>query len=415
VRARVRWIAAALIAAAPALADETDGALAHFEAAREAFERGDFESALREFEAARVAGISGPAVDYNIGVAAYRVGELDTAAAAFGRVSRSPEMAALAHYNLGLVALRRGETGEAVRFFRLAAREAADASLRDLANAQLVRLQPAEPRALVARFASLGLGYDGNVALVSDADLIDPSGVDSAFLQAQFAIVGPLHRALRLEAAALHTNYTQLDRYDELTLGAGARYRWSGARWSHEAGASTAYATLDAEGFEWRGTLTLQTQRELAAGWSALARYRLNEVDGLDEFEGLTGTRQHWTLQAERRTARRVARLEYAFESSDLTDPLLSSDRHVAGAGLRSMAPDGWEFALDVVWRHADYGDDGNGSRDEHQGSVSIETARNFGEHWRLFARYEYLRNESSDAQFDFDRHSASLGLTVLW
>ena len=46
--------------------------------------------------------MDGPAVHYNIGVAAYRNGDLSRAERAFREVAKTPAMEAVAHYNLGL-------------------------------------------------------------------------------------------------------------------------------------------------------------------------------------------------------------------------------------------------------------------------------------------------------------------------
>ena len=116
-----------------------------FEAGKQAFAAQDYAAALDDFEAAAAAGMSGPAVQFNIGVCAYRVGNWSRAESAFRETARTPAMAALAHYNLGLVALADRKNDEAARWFALAEREAGDEGLQALATQQLARLpQPAE-------------------------------------------------------------------------------------------------------------------------------------------------------------------------------------------------------------------------------------------------------------------------------
>ena len=91
--------------------------LQQFEIGKQAVAAKDFATALDAFEAAAAAGMSGPAVHFNIGVCAYRLGRWSRAASAFREVARTPEMAPLAHYNLGLVALGDGKRDEAARWF----------------------------------------------------------------------------------------------------------------------------------------------------------------------------------------------------------------------------------------------------------------------------------------------------------
>jgi hypothetical protein len=60
---------------APAIASaHTAEALQQFEAGKQAVAAQDFVAALDAFEAAAAAGMSGPAVQFNIGVCAYRLG-----------------------------------------------------------------------------------------------------------------------------------------------------------------------------------------------------------------------------------------------------------------------------------------------------------------------------------------------------
>ena len=97
--------------------------------------------------------MSGPAVHFNIGVCAYKLGRWSRAEAAFREVARTPEMAALAHYNLGLVALGAGKSDEAARWFAQVERETTDERLKSLATARLAQL----PSAARAQLAGLRL------------------------------------------------------------------------------------------------------------------------------------------------------------------------------------------------------------------------------------------------------------------
>ena len=114
--------------------------------------------------------MDGPAVHYNIGVAAYRSGDLARAERAFQEVARTPAMAALAHYNLGLVAVatRRVAQRPAMSSSARRAMPAMSDSPRSRRGASTnCRRSPhrSPGRCMRAR----GAGYDDNVALRSES------------------------------------------------------------------------------------------------------------------------------------------------------------------------------------------------------------------------------------------------------
>ena len=74
--AEIRILAVvAFSAIACPVADAADSAAQLFDAGKAAFAKGDFAAALDAFDSALRTGLSGPAVNFNIGVAAYRLGE----------------------------------------------------------------------------------------------------------------------------------------------------------------------------------------------------------------------------------------------------------------------------------------------------------------------------------------------------
>ena len=70
-------------------ADETPGKTL-FTTAKEALDRGDYQQALEGFLEAEEAGLSTPALYYNLGVAHYRLGDYGRAKTAFLKAATSP-------------------------------------------------------------------------------------------------------------------------------------------------------------------------------------------------------------------------------------------------------------------------------------------------------------------------------------
>jgi tetratricopeptide (TPR) repeat protein len=366
--------------------------------------------ALQEFEAAVTSGLSGPAVHFNMGVAAYRLGQYSRAEAAFKEVARTPAMAALAHYNLGLVALRRDDRRAAARWFSQASQESSDQRLRDLALARLEELpsQPPDVERNWAGYAAFGGGYDDNVALVSNADVLGVSGRGDSFTDLQLAISAPIDRAWQLDAGLVWVDYRELDTFDLLSVQGGGRYLFGSGEWKSDAGVQFAYTTLDGQGFENRQSLLLQSRRALSLEWQLHAEYRFSRLDGLNDFEGLSGYRHEvgarmgWTREPWR------IGFDYRFDVNDYDDDALSTRRHELGAELQRSLPGDWSIALAAAGRHSRYDLESNGTEDRTE--LALEIAKVFGTRWRLITRYSYADNDADLPEFNYQRGRFSAG-----
>ena len=116
-----------------------------------AFRLHDYDSALRYYDAAEAGGHGSALVDYNRGVAYYKLDRWEESAAAFERASLSAELAPWAYYNRGLVERARGERDEAKKWFKRAgSARGASGKLKELAKAAL-REQPGKRVAYRAR------------------------------------------------------------------------------------------------------------------------------------------------------------------------------------------------------------------------------------------------------------------------
>lgn len=382
-----------------------------FETGRLAFEAGNYAEALAAFEAALQARLQGPAIHFNIGVAAYRLGRYARAETAFLEVARTPAMAALAHYNLGLVALRRADTRAAASWFELAEREAQDERLRALASTQLAEL-PALPQRNWAAYAAFNAGYDDNVALVADSDVLGTSGTDDTFLEGQLAFSAPLDRSWRLDAGLVLLDYQQLDAFDQTTAQGGARYLSSRGRWDNEIAAQVAYSLLDGKGFEQRRVLSLQTGTELAPHWRVRGRYRCNDSDGLHDFTGVGGRRHEVNARLDWERAAWNIVADYRWDRSDLNDPSLSATRNEIGIGLQRELAQSWTAGLQLARRHSSYRSTGGGTEDRT--ALEFMVTRTLNETWSVSGRYAYADNDAELPQFNYTRSRIYLGIEAI-
>ena len=385
-----------------------DSAAQLFDTGKVAFAKGDFAAALDAFDSALRAGLSSPAVSFNIGVAAYRLGDYSRAEAAFTEVARTPAMAALAHYNLGLVALRQHNQNAARRWFTRAEQEAADDRLRALATAQLAAL-PAPPERNWIGYASFGGGYDDNVALVSSSDVLGISGVDDVFAEAQLAAGGPLSGPWRFDASLMHLDYASLDEFDQLGAQGGVRYRMVLSDWTNYVTAQLAYRTLDGKGFENRRVLGLQASRDLAADWRLRARYRFSDIDGMNQFSGVTGESHDAGVRLSRSGHVWETGVEYSFETSDHDDRNLAARRHQLALDVSRTLSENWMLSLEATVRNSRYDAQANG--EEALTEVAVAAARKLGPRWQLVLRYSYTHNDADLPEFSYERNRVTAAL----
>lgn len=149
-------------------------------------------AALLRYGQAAEAGMSGPLLDYNTGVAHYRAGQHVRAREHLLRAADSPGLRVVAHYNLGLNAWKLGETEEALRWLRLARDQQGNPRIAEYAREAIARIRANEQsedpivveeerRQREAEFAHLELrgtmsfGNDDNVFRSADTPYIDYS------------------------------------------------------------------------------------------------------------------------------------------------------------------------------------------------------------------------------------------------
>lgn len=400
----------AVVFHSPARATADDAAQL-FRTGRAAFERQDYAAALQAFEAAARAGLSGPAVNFNIGVAAFRLGHYQRAEAAFIETARTPAMTALAHYNLGLTLLRSGDLRAAARWFERAEQEAGEERLRSLASAQLASLPPPADRTWVG-YASLAAGYDDNVALVSDSSVIGVSGIDDSFAAGQFALSVPLTQSWRLDAGVVLLDYQTLDRFDQFDVQGGALYRLLTGPWTTDLGLQLAYSTLDGEGFENKRILALQTSRQLSGDWQFRARYRFNDIDGMNEFTAVGGRRHQAGVRLGWIRGPWNLGVAYELDVGNYDDEALSARRHQLAVDVEHELNEFWTLAVGAALRHSRYDVAENGEEDRTEFALAV--TRVLSTRWRLVLQYAYADNDADLAGYNYDRNRISAMLAAL-
>lgn len=383
-----------------------------------AFERGDYGSALRHFEASRDSGLISPAVYYNIAVCQYELERYSDAGETFALIAREyPRMAGLAEYNLGLVSQRLGDTAAAAEHFLSAYRQSQDnETIRVLASNQLAGFEPeAQSGSSWSGAVGVRAGYDDNIALRDTAGI--PLGVttESPMLDIFASVAWPLPAqsgSWRVEGSAYGIRYFDADDFDQNEISAGVVYEWRPGSWRIEVGAYAGAGWLGGDAFDRRVGLGVEGYRSLGGNASASLAYYYDDIsEGDDVFTGIQGKRQHivaryrWYATDGRRL---LVRLRH--EDSDRRDPGVSPMRTGLAVDYRYLPDAGWGFEAGGSYRRSRFSNVAL-PRTENLVSVRGALTRRLGWDWVLLAEYRYSNNDSTDAAFSYDRNSLTIGV----
>ncbi len=179
-----------MLALASANAQDHSEGRAAFLAGNELARAGVYRTALLRYRQAEELGFQSPLLDFNRGVAHYRLAQYQRAEDALGKAARAPSLAAHAWYNLGLVHRAQGNTATARRWFvraRAASnekrfRQLVDRALADLGRQTRVETARATPTSRRDRrdppgeftfTALMRIGQDDNVYRSPDNAYVD--------------------------------------------------------------------------------------------------------------------------------------------------------------------------------------------------------------------------------------------------
>lgn len=377
-----------------------------------AFERGDYGAALRYFEAARDAGISGPAVHYNIAVCQYKLEQYAEAGQTFAFIAGEyPGMAGLAEYNLGLVAQRTGDTDAAVEHFLRAYRTSPDnETIRVLASNQLAEIAP-EKRAAARWSGAFGVraGYDDNIVLRDTAGISSGVTSESPMLDVFASISRPfpsLQDGLTLEGSAYAIRYFDADDFDQHEITAGARYEWQPGSWRIATSANAGAGWLGGDAFDRRVGLAVDGYRSLGGDASVYLAYYYDDIsDGDDVFAGIGGTRQQLVARYRKYLSdgrRLLVRLRH--EDNDRRDPGVSPTRTGLSIDYRYLPDAGWGFEVGASHRRSRFSEI-TVSRTENLLATRFALTRHLANSWILLVEYRYSDNDSSDPEFSYQQN----------
>lgn len=413
-----------------------------FASGREAFERGDFAAALAAFEAAREAGMDTPAILYDLGVTEYKLGAYVAAERYFRELAaRYPAMRELAEYNLGLALTRQDRVPEARDAFERA-RLSEDAKIATLATAMLTRLAQDAPASLPSdgnagggaagssklasgarqdpdrlRLVDVGVGLDGNVALVDEASLPVGETTESPLAQVFGLLRGRpwIEVPLSFDVSGYLVRYVDADEFNQTAVRLGAAYSWQIPGWQIEAGPYYSHSTLDGDGFERRIGASLALRRGIGESSSLRLRLAHEGVNDLEpEFDYIAGTRDRLSLDFAHGSELGRLALGYAHESNDRDSPGVSPRRNEAYAGYELYLPQDWSIEAEAFLRASRY-TELEVPRDEDLAELRLTGRRELPSGWLVEGEWRIGSNDSNDERYSYDRTRFDLGISKLF
>lgn len=387
---------------------------------QQAFEDGDYASALHYFEQARDAGIDGPAVHYNIATSQFKLGRYEDAGQTFALIARRfPQMRGLAEYNLGLVARRLGKASEARTHFLRAHRLSPDnRTIRVLSSRRLRELEP-EARAAARWSGAVGVraGHDDNVALRDEAGLPVGTTAESPMADVFATVQGPWngHSGFRLDASAYLVKYFDADEFDQSQLRGGAFYDWRPNDWRMQVGVHASASTLGGDGFDRKVGADLVAIRYFGHHAAIDLRYTYDDVSEADsQFAGIAGSRQEVHLRYRWYRDGHRLQVHYGLETNDRTDPGVSPERMRVGIAYRFQPERGIGYDAGLEFRNSDY-DELVTSRDEDLLAFSAALTYALPTDWRFSLELRHSDNDSTDAAFSYERTQLMIGAMKLF
>ncbi|RJQ84639.1 MAG: hypothetical protein C4519_04695 [Desulfobacteraceae bacterium] len=381
-----------------------------FDSGIQAFADGNYAKALALFQAAKRAGLNSPALRYNLGVTYFKLKRYKAARKEFEGLSAESETAPLAHYNLGLIARASGEKAQAKHHFQIAFRTATDEKLRRLADDRLRELTAAEKDRWWWGYLSFTPGYDDNVALIADSEVL-VGDVDDYFIEiigsATAQLIGTRQNGLQLKATGYYQDYLDADEFDFGNLRLGPELDFTLGRWQTSLAGFIDRSYIDKDLFEQIFSAELRGSREIFRNLDLRLRYQLSFIDAESPFGNLSGNRHRMTAGLHSLILGTDTRLDYTLELNDRDDPDFPIRHTVAFLADRDLT-DLWSAGVNASYRYSDFQ---TTSRADQRIWLSLRVSRSIAWGFRVFGKYDHIRNVSNLDENEFNSNVFSIGL----
>lgn len=409
-----------------------------FRAGVSAFENGDLDQARELLERADASGFESSALNYNLGVLYFRMQLYELSREHFNELLDTNHQD-LARYNLGLVAQANGQPELARDYFAQVAEDASQQKLRTLARRQLEpTVEESQPW---LGFASLGAGYESNLALLPDTAGTELSdSFNEIILAGQgplWSLAGSDSRSRSVEASGSYYRRHFHSEDDFTNDAAQVSVAWvsRGDADTRSLALKQAYFRIADESREYQTSFEAR-YRELGCFGSGqsvrcdldASVSRVFAFNGYEAYEGWrygasAGLSSRWDAW------RGIAELELEVNGrEDLTVGeqfvSVSPRRQGLALTLEYLGFGVLTLGSEVAYRYSDYPDPyrlisgpdrESGRRADHRYSLGVTAEYLLSRSWSIIGEVSHQKSESSLKQYSYDNQSYQVSLDYLF
>lgn len=381
-----------------------------FKRGTNAFAKGDYEQAAEFFKAAKRSGLNTIALHYNLGVTYFRLKRYREARQEFERLTADSGTAALAHYNLGRIALASGDQSKARNHFQITFRTATDKKLRRLADDRLRELAAVEKVRKWSGYFSLGAGYDDNVSLIADSQVLVGNAADE-FLEFFGSVTGQLSgtkvNGIQLKGTGYYQNYLDLDEFDFGNFRIGPELDRKLGQWNTSLAGFLDLAYIGGDLFEKILNMEMRGSRNIYSNLDLRLKYQLGLIDAEFPYDSLSGNRHRMTAGLRSILSGVYTVLDYTLELNDRDDPDFPTRHSIDFFAERDLT-EVWSAGVNASYRYSDF--EISGRKDERIW-LGLRISRSIPKGFHVFGKYDRIRNDSNLVENEYTSNVFSIGL----
>ncbi|MCW8932419.1 MAG: tetratricopeptide repeat protein [Gammaproteobacteria bacterium] len=385
-----------------------------FQKGIKSFKSGHYQSAEKFFLDAKKQGYVALQIDYNLGVATFKLKKYDAAILHFNKLISHPKFSAIAYYNIGLSLERQGKKEEARKYFKLASESKSNEKIQYLAQKKLNKKELShniDNKKNWDVYASVSYGYDDNIELIAKDTA---SSKEDSYIQSYLRARYKTAINVRTYISIFDISYDDFDAEDYQNIKLGVDYPFKFYDWKITPAFEYSESELGDKDYQNITDYKFKARKRFGKK-SLTVSYRYSDIDEADnQYEYLKGKRQRIRINYQMPVNIGRLRLRYQFETNDREDTSLRSyspERHSIEAKLSHELQDGWEVFSDVSYRNSDYPQKNNYAREDERYRFSIGSEYQFNNMWSVSAKYEYTDNHSNHRIDEYTRNVYQLSV----
>lgn len=392
----------------------------NFERGANSFQSGDYLSAIKHFEAARLQGLNSVALYYNLASSYYKQGDYLQAKRYFKRVAKSEDMKALAEYNLGLIAQKQNDNATARRYLESVIAQEKDSKLAALARSQLTKTPL--PDAPLRLFLSINAGYDDNITAAPDDSV---SGLSDTFydiyLSADMLLDGRRNKGWLLNARYFRMDFDDSDSNDSYQTVLGVTRADKLANWNTTIALNYSLNNYGGDDYQSAIKLDVRGRKALSSQGRIYLRYRIEDINSEQAaYNYLQGQRQRARLEYRNYARANNLQLYYELELNDRQQLVTSSyaydyspTRHTLRGRYTIISDRKWHYSGELSYRYSDFPASSSFDRDDDLWRAAVSADYRVDKSLKFTSKLQLSDNTSTVNRYEYDKIIIRVGLNA--